>query len=102
MRTSGAVQVRDLAKEFASTGHDVTVMVPSVTQRARWAVDMVGGGQGLSLAPWPTKDLGYIRRTLAEVLLPFKMWRGLRSSPLASVQWQAAIWYSPSIFLGIL
>jgi glycosyltransferase involved in cell wall biosynthesis len=102
MRTSGAVQVRDLAKEFASTGHDVTVMVPSVTQRARWAVDMVGGVQVLSLAAWPTKDLGYIRRTLAEVLLPFKMWRGLRSSPLASVQWQAAIWYSPSIFLGIL
>ena len=45
---------------------------------------------------------GLCRRTIAEALLPFRMLCGLRRSPLGSVQWQAAIWYPPSIFLGPL
>jgi glycosyltransferase involved in cell wall biosynthesis len=102
LRTSGAVQVRDLAQEFAFQGHEVTVLVPSVTRDAPWALATVGGVQVLSLAALPTKDVGYVRRTIAEALLPFKMLRGIRNSPLRSVEWQVAIWYSPSIFLGLL
>jgi glycosyltransferase involved in cell wall biosynthesis len=100
-RTSGAVQVRDLARELSSQGHEVTVLVPSVARSAAWEIDTVGGVQVLSVGAATTKDVGYLRRTIAEALLPFKMLRGLRDSPLRGVQWQAAVWYSPSIFLGI-
>jgi len=101
-RTSGAVQLKDLAREFVSQGHEVTVLVPSVARSTPWEIDTVEGVQVLSVAAATTKDVGYLRRTIAEALLPFKMLRGLRNSPLGGVQWQAAIWYSPSIFLGIL
>jgi hypothetical protein len=101
-RTSGAVQVRDLARELVSQGHEVTVLVPFQSRNAPWEIESVGGVQVLSVAAVTTKDVGYVRRTIAEALLPFRMLRGLRDSPLGSVQWQAAIWYSPSIFLGIL
>jgi glycosyltransferase involved in cell wall biosynthesis len=102
MRTSGAVQVRDLAQELALLGHEVTVLVPAVIRGAPWSIATVGGVQVLSLAALPTKDVSYVRRTIAEALLPFKMLRGIHRSPLGSIQWQAAIWYSPSIFLGLL
>ncbi|MFI4890058.1 MAG: glycosyltransferase family 4 protein [Steroidobacterales bacterium] len=102
LRTSGAVQVRDLAQELASQGHEVTVLVPCAARGAPWAIHQVGRVQVLSIGALTTKDVGYVRRTIAEALLPFRMLRGLRSSPLGSVQWQAAIWYSPSIFLGLL
>lgn len=101
-RTSGAVQVKDLAQELVSQGHEVTVLVPSLTRGVPWEIATVDGVQVLRVAALTTKDVGYVRRTIAEAVLPFKMLRGLRNSPLSNVQWQAAIWYSPSIFLGIL
>ena len=100
--TSGAVQMRDLAQEFATQGHEVTVLVPALARARPWTIEMVGGVQVLRLAALPTKDTGYVRRTISEVLLPVAMLLSLRKSPLRAVQWEAAVWYSPSIFLGPL
>ena len=38
LRTSGAVQLRDLAQELVRQGHAVTVLVPSteIASRGRW------------------------------------------------------------------
>jgi glycosyltransferase involved in cell wall biosynthesis len=102
LRTSGAVQMRDLAQEFALQGHEVTVLVPSIGRSKPWTVEILDGVQVLRLAALPTKDTGYVRRTISEMLLPFAMWLNIRKSPLRSVQWEAAVWYSPSIFLGPL
>ena len=49
-----------------------------------------------------TKDVGYTRRTLAELYMPFAVLRGLRRSPLSRVKWDGVVWYSPSIFHGPL
>jgi len=48
------------------------------------------------------KDVGYVRRTLAEAVMPFAMMRNLRKSPLSGVRWDGVIWYAPSIFHGPL
>ncbi len=102
LRTSGAVQLRDLAQEFVRQGHDVTVMVPLSELDTPWAIEMLDGVQVLRLAALRTKDTGYVRRTISEMLLSFAMLRGIRKSPFRSVQWDAVVWYSPSIFLGPL
>jgi glycosyltransferase involved in cell wall biosynthesis len=102
LRTSGAVQMRDLAQEFALQGHEVTVVVPSTGRGKPWTVEIADGVQVLRLAALTTKDTGYIRRTIGETLLSFTMWRNIRKSPLRSVHWNAVVWYSPSIFLGPL
>ncbi len=100
LRTSGAVQLRDLSQEFKRQGHDVSVLVPSSDLQTSWALEDLDGVQVLRLAALPTKDIGYVRRTLGEVMLSTMMLRGLRKSPLANVKWDAVVWYSPTILSG--
>ncbi len=100
LRTSGAVQLRDLSREFARQGHELTVMLPSAEQRQAWQTEQIDGVQVLRLKAPKTKDIGYVRRTVAEFLMPFFMRRNLRKSPFADEQWDGVVWYSPSIFHG--
>lgn len=100
MRSSAAVQLRDLAHELVRQGHHLTVMIPASGLDRPWLLELMNGVEVLRLKAPQTKDVGYARRTLAEFLMPFAMLRNLRKSPLANVQWQGVIWYAPTIFLG--
>lgn len=102
LRTSGAVQLRDLSREFFRQGHELTVILPSTGQQEPWLLQEIDGVQLLRLKAPRTKDVGYIRRTLGEAAMPFAMLWNLRKSPLANEKWDGVIWYSPSIFHGPL
>lgn len=102
LRTSGAVQLRDLSREFARQGHALTVFLPSTDQEAPWSLEDFDGVEVLRLKAPRTKDIGYVRRTLGEFAMPFAMLRQFRKSPLASEQWDGVVWYAPSIFHGPL
>jgi len=101
-RSSGAVQLRDLSREFARQGHKLTVMLPSADTGEPWQMENVDGLQVLRLRAPKTKDIGYVRRTLAEFVMPFAMLQNLRKSPLAAERWDGVVWYAPSIFHGPL
>lgn len=100
LRSSGAVQLRDLAREFVRQGHQLTMLVASPEISSPWLIDEWGGVQVVRLKSPRTKDIGYVRRTFGEFLMPFIMLRNLRRSPLASQRWDGVVWYSPTIFLG--
>ena len=100
LRTSGAVQLRDLAREFVQQGHTLTVMLPAAGLSAPWALEDFQGVQVLRLRAPKTKDINYVQRTINEFLMPFVMLRNLRKSPLAQERWDGVVWYSPSIFFG--
>jgi len=102
LRTSGAVQLRDLSREFARQGHELTVMLPAADLNQPWLLENVEGVQVLRLRAPRTKDIGYVRRTLGELFMPFTMLRNLRLSPLATQHWDGVVWYAPSIFHGPL
>lgn len=102
LRNSGAVQLRDLSREFVRQGHSLTVLVPSAELHAPWLLEDMDGVRLLRLKAPRTKDTGYVRRTLAELAMPFAMHMRLRESPLASVRWDGVLWYAPSIFHGPL
>lgn len=102
LRTSGAVQLRDLAREFCRQGHDLTVLLPSSEIQEPWRVEDFDGARIVRLKAPRTKDIGYVRRTIGEFLMPFAMARNLRRSPLAGERWEGVVWYSPTIFLGPL
>lgn len=102
LRTSGAVQLRDLSREFVRQGHHLTVMLPSAELNTPWHMDEMDGVQVLRLRAPRTKDIDYVRRTLGEFLMPFAMRRNLMQSPLASQKWDGVAWYAPSIFHGPL
>lgn len=100
--SSGAVQLRDLSQEMVKQGHLPTVMIPSSDIAHPWVLETVGGVQVLRLKALQTRDVSYVKRTVAEFLLPFMMRRNLRKSPLANERWEGVVWYSPTIFLGPL
>ncbi len=77
---SGAVQIRDLSIEFVRQGHQVTVMIPSPDIPVPWALDKLQGVEVLRLQAPRTKDIGYVRRTLAEFLMPIAMLYNLSKS----------------------
>ncbi len=99
-RNSGAVQLRDLSREFVRHGHQLTVVLPSPDLEGLWRIEDVGGVRILRLKAPRTKDINYVRRTINEFLMPFAMLRNLRRSPLAKERWDGVAWYSPTIFLG--
>lgn len=100
LRTSGAVQLRDLSREFLNQGHEITVILPSAEIDHPWLLEDMGGVRVLRLRAPKIKDVNYIQRTLAEFLMPFFMRINLHKSPLAKEQWDGVVWYSPSIFHG--
>lgn len=102
LRTSGAVQLRDLSREFARQGHELTVLLPSPEQAQPWLIEHIDGARVVRLQAPRTKDIGYVRRTVGEFLMPFSMRRNLRKSPLANERWDGIVWYAPSIFHGPL
>jgi len=100
MKTSGAVQIRDLVAEFLNQGHQVTVLLPDASLDKPWSLQHEGNLEILRLRAMETKDVSYSRRALAEHLLSSFMYRNLRKSPLKDRQYDGIVWYSPSIFFG--
>jgi len=102
LRTSGAVQLRDLSHEFVRQGHALTVMLPTAGLATPWLLEEVDGVQVLRLRAPKTKDINNVQRTVHEFVMPFAMLRHLRQSLLGQERWDGVVWYSPSIFLGPL
>ena len=102
LRSSGAVQLRDLSFELAHQGHEVTMMVAAPELKLPWQIETLHGVQVIRLRTPRTKDTNYVRRTIGEFLMPFAMLRNLRRSPLGRERWDGVVWYSPTIFLGPL
>ena len=100
LRSSGAVQLRDLGLELVRQGHEPCIFVASPELDTGWHLETWQGVQVLRLKAPRTKDIGYVRRTLGELRMPFAMLRNLWQSPLAHQRWDGVVWYSPSIFLG--
>ena len=102
LRTSGAVQLRDLSREFIRQGHELTVLLPSSELGKPFCIEILDGVEVLRLRAPKTKDINYVRRTISEFFMPYAMRRNFRKSPLARSKWDGVVWYSPSIFLGPL
>lgn len=98
LRSSGAVQLRDLTRAIVGQGHALTVLLPASDLKGPWTLETFDGARVLRLKAPNTKDIGYVRRTLGEWAMPYAMRRNLAKSPLAGETWDGVIWYSPSIF----
>lgn len=100
LRTSGAIQLRDLVGEFARQGHETTAIVPGSGLGVPWKIETFAGATVLRCRTPATKDIGYVRRTINELRLPYVLLRALHESNLSRRRWDGVVWYAPSIFLG--
>ena len=97
-RNSAAVQIRDLAAEFARRGHTTHVIVPDGAVSSPVVED--SGGIRIVRVPSSRKaEMGRFRRAVSESLMPFEMILGLIRCRLPRQRWDLVVWYSPSIFL---
>ena len=102
LRTSGAIQLRDLSIEFIRQGHSISVMLPDPDLLESYSIENWAGVQIIRLRTPALRNVGYFRRTFGEFLMPFFMLHHWRKSPVIREQWDGIIWYSPSIFFGPL
>ncbi|MCH7663134.1 MAG: glycosyltransferase family 4 protein [Chloroflexi bacterium] len=94
--------MRDLAREFVAKGHRPTVIVPDSSLTSAWSLETLDDVEVLRLRAFRTRDIGFVRRALAEFSLPFAMLWGLSRSALNNECWDGVIWWSPNIFMGPL
>src|SRR3954451_19083710 len=78
LRTSAAVQLRDLAQELVALGHRPVMIVPTSLSHQPWTVEQVDGIEVLRVAAPETRAPSFVRRALAEMWLPFAMYRNVR------------------------
>jgi len=101
-RISGAVQLHDLVTEMVAQGHRVTVLVPAAGLPTPVAIEQTDGATVLRVRAPQTKDVSLVRRAFAEMWLPFALLRGLCASGAAAESFDGVVWYSPTIFLGLV
>ena len=99
-RTSAALQLKDLAIEFLKQGINTTVITSDSEVHNLSALAELDGVSILRLKTLEHKNIGKIRRAIAEILMPFFMIINFRKSALRNSKWDAVVWYSPTIFLG--
>lgn len=98
LRTSGAVQLGDLVEALVREGNEVTVLVPDHTIRTGARLEKHRGATVARLASPRTKDINNFRRLIAEVLMPYAMWRSWRKVDADERGFEGIVFYSPSIF----
>lgn len=102
MRTSAAVHMHELTLELIEQGHEVTVIIPTASSDLPLRFDRVNQFRLVSVLTPKTKDVGYIRRTIAEFLSPYILYSRLKSNSIINESFDGIIWYSPTIFFGPL
>ena len=100
LMTSGAIQVRDLAREFGAEGHDVTVITSTYGLKDLFLAEQCREYKVLRFPGLQAKGVGYFRRTINEILTPLKMLRNMKKTSIDNTKWDGVVWYSPTIFLG--
>lgn len=101
MHTSCATQIYDLGQALLEQGHQVTIITSSAVQQKALVRSLEDGIEVLRIKAYPTKDINYVWRTLAEFANPFVLWLRLQSDPsFMRKKIDGVIWYSPTIFWG--
>lgn len=101
-RTSVAVQMSHLAEQISLKGHHVSVLSPNSKMSTTCHFNESNRVEVYKLSSFKASDVGYTRRFFAELLMPFTMGISFRLSALYRRNWDAIIWYSPTIFFGPL
>jgi glycosyltransferase involved in cell wall biosynthesis len=102
MRTSASVHMYELTLELIEQKHEVTVVIPTAHVHSPLKVELKNGFRLISIPTFKTKDVGYLRRTIAEYLSPYTLYMRLKSSSIIEENFDGIIWYSPTIFFGPL
>jgi hypothetical protein len=94
--------MHELTLELMKQCHEVAVIIPVPSGNPSLRIESENGFNLVSIPTPKTKDVGYIRRTIAEFLSPYILYSRLKSNPIIHEDFDGIIWYSPTIFFGPL
>ena len=94
-----AKMMHELACEFISQGHEVTVITPSPELTQKIEVSMLDGVTVCRFKSGEIKNVGKVKRAINETLLSYYAWKSF-SSYLQENKHDIIVYYSPSIFWG--
>lgn len=102
MRTSGALHMFDLAIELSNQGHEVVVITSDseLTKKCVESIEIFG--VLIRVKSSEIKKANYYKRAIREFIQPFIMLSAFRSSNVSNFPLDGIVWYSPSIFFGLL
>ena len=96
---SSAKLMSDLAGQYASQGHSVTVVTPDETLRSKCSLSCADGVSVLRVRSGRIKGAALTQRGLNEAMLSWVLWsagrKHFRANPCDLI-----VFYSPSIFFG--
>ena len=99
LRSSCAVQMRDLSRDLLALGHEPIVITPSDGLTKSHLAETIDGIRVFRLKSFATMDISNTMRGINEVLMslsnPYRIWKS--EFPVGEID--AIVWYSPSIFL---
>lgn len=94
-----AKMMHELACEFISQGHDVTVITPSTGLNKKIEISLLDGVTVYRFKSGEIKNVGRVKRAINETLLSYYAWRSFKSY-LKENKHDIVVYYSPSIFWG--
>jgi glycosyltransferase involved in cell wall biosynthesis len=97
----GAKMFHELAIELRDYGHEITVITPDYQQNVEFRITDLDGITVWRFNSGPIKDVSKLQRAVNESLLSLKAWRAIKSE-IKSGTFDGIIYYSPSIFWGML
>lgn len=100
-QSSASIQLKDLTNQFSSEGHDVTVFTSSGYHEHNNLLDVNDDIRIFRIKNPRTKNINFLRRALAELLIPITTLIAFYRSPCLHEDFDVIIWYSPTIFFGI-
>ncbi|WP_100268370.1 glycosyltransferase family 4 protein [Vibrio fluvialis] len=95
----GAKMFHELALEFISNGHEVTVITPSTNIDTEFTEQYVEGVRVWYFRSGAIKDVSKVQRAMNETLLSFRAWKAIKGV-ITPNYFEGVIYYSPSIFLA--
>jgi glycosyltransferase involved in cell wall biosynthesis len=99
-KNSCAVQMKDLAHELYRLGHEPTVITLLERDDESNNVEKIDNIEIFRIPVFKIKDTGNISRAINEIILPICMIFGIKKSNISIKDFNAIIWYSPTIFFG--
>lgn len=96
-----AKMMHELACEFISQGHEVTVITPSPTLTHEKEITILNDVTVCRFKSGEIKSIGKVKRAINETLLSYYAWKSLNSY-LKENKHDIIVYYSPTIFWGWL
>lgn len=100
LKNSAAVLILSLAEVLTKLGHQLLVIIPSADISKPYIEDHYENFKVLRIRCGKIKSHLKFLRGISELSLFFTFPREFKKTPYALNQWDAVIWYSPSIFLS--